>query len=80
LVNTSISLKIRLALLFPVTSKRKEYPFDVVIPKDLVVNGVILSYQVKSMDWRVRNAGYAASLLGVVMDEILSKLSSLLFE
>jgi len=45
----------RLALLCPITSQIKGYPFEVPIPDGLPVSGVILSDQVKSLDWRARN-------------------------
>lgn len=47
--------KVGLAILCPITSKRKRYPFEIKIPEGLPVNGVILSDQVKSMDWKIRN-------------------------
>ncbi|WP_322745766.1 type II toxin-antitoxin system PemK/MazF family toxin [Paenibacillus donghaensis] len=40
--------KVGLSLLCPVTSKRKGYPFEVVIPHHLPIEGVILADQVKS--------------------------------
>jgi mRNA interferase MazF len=49
--------KVGLALLCPITSQIKGYPFEVEVPEGLSVNGVILSDQVKSLDWKARNAG-----------------------
>jgi mRNA interferase MazF len=51
------NLKTSLCLLCPITSKIKKYPFEVVIN----INGmdsVILSDQVKSFDWKIRNAAF----------------------
>ena len=48
--------KVGLSLLCPITSQVKGYPFEVEIPKGLGVSGVILSDQVKSLDWRARKA------------------------
>jgi len=44
----------------------KGYPFEVMIPSGLKVAGVVLSDQVKSLDWKIRNA------------EIFKKLETLL--
>ena len=44
--------KVGLAVLCPITSQIKGYPFEVVIPSDLAINGAVLSDQVKSLDWR----------------------------
>ncbi len=54
--------RVGLALLCPVTNQVKGYPFEVLIPEGLAVNGVILADQVKSLDWRVREAEFACSL------------------
>lgn len=48
--------KVGLALFCPVTSKVKGYPFEVELPEGYDVNGVVLSDQLKSLDWRSRKA------------------------
>ena len=45
-----------LALVCPITNQAKGYPFEVEIPKVGKARGVILADQVKSLDWRARNA------------------------
>ena len=46
--------KVGLALFCPVTSKVKGYPFEVKLPDGYAVSGVVLSDQLKSLDWRSR--------------------------
>ncbi len=70
--------RVGLALLCPVTSQAKGYPFEVVIPPGLPVTGVVLSDQAKSMDWRARNAEKICSLSSAVIVEVLGKLRTLL--
>src|SRR5947199_8244601 len=48
--------KVGLALLCPITSQVKGYPFEVGLPAGLKVGGVALADQVKSLDWRARKA------------------------
>jgi len=43
--------KVGLALFCPITSQIKGYPFEVLLPADLPVAGVILADQVKNLDW-----------------------------
>jgi len=69
-----------LALFCPVTSQRKGYPFEVAIPDGLPVSGVVLSDQIKSLDWRARRAEFSARLPDDVMAEVLAKGSTLLGE
>lgn len=70
--------KVGLCLLCPITNKTKGYPFEVSIPADLGVTGVVLSDQTKSLDWRVRNAEFITELPKTVTNEVLKKLKSLL--
>ena len=72
--------KVGLALCCPITSQIKGYPFEVVIPAGLAVNGVVLSDQVKSLDWRARRAEYAGRLPAAQVLEALAKLGALLSE
>ncbi len=48
--------KSSLCLCLPITSKVKGYPFEVALPEGLEVGGVILSDQIKSLDFRAREA------------------------
>jgi mRNA interferase MazF len=70
--------KVGLCLLCPITNKEKGYPFEVSIPADTGVTGVVLSDQAKSLDWRVRNAEFIAQLPDTITNEVLKKLRSLL--
>jgi mRNA interferase MazF len=70
--------KVGLALMCPVTSQVKGYPFEVALPAGLPVQGVILSDQVKSLDWRARKAEKAASLSDEAMALVLKRVKVLL--
>lgn len=70
--------KVGLALLCPITSQIKGYPFEVLVPAGLKVQGAILSDQLKSLDWRARKAAVICSFPVPVIGEVLSKLSTLL--
>lgn len=70
--------KTGLAILCPVTSQIKGYPFEVLLPEGLPVAGAILSDQVKSLDWRVRNAELVCALRAETISEVLQKLTTLL--
>lgn len=70
--------KIGLALLCPITSQVKGYPFEVAIPKGLVVSGVILSDQIKSLDWKSRKAEFCCNVPHGVLNLVLEKISTLI--
>ena len=70
--------KVGLAILCPVTNQIKGYPFEVVIPDGLAITGAILSDQVKSLDWRARNAEFVCDLPAKTVNAVLQKLGTLL--
>ncbi len=72
--------KVGLAILCPVTSQVKGYPFEVLIPEALEVQGAILADQVKSLDWRVREAERICRLPTRTVSEVLQKLGLILGE
>ena len=69
--------KVELAILCPITNQIKGYPFEVILPSGLAVTGAILSDQVKSLDWRVRNASFICALPPATIAEVLQKLATL---
>ncbi len=69
--------KVGLAIFCPVTSQIKGYPFEVVIPQGLAVSGVILSDQVKSLDWKARKAEFACNLPKKALTTVLKRLGTL---
>lgn len=72
--------KVGLALFCPITSHVKGYPFEIAIPEGLAVSGSVLSDQVKSLDWRARQAAYVGRLPGAQVLEVLAKVCALLTE
>ena len=69
--------KVGLAILCPITSQIKGYPFEVRV-RGQRVEGVVLADQVKSLDWRVRQAEVIERLPDAVTAEVLHKLNTLL--
>jgi len=69
--------KTGLAILCPITSQIKSYPFEVLLPAGLPVAGAILSDQVKNLDWRARNAELICTLPTETISEVLRKLVTL---
>jgi mRNA interferase MazF len=70
--------KVGLALLWPITSQRKGYPFEVPLPADLGVGGVVLADQLKSLDWRVRRTTFLCRVPPAVVREALERVGVLL--
>ena len=71
--------KAGLLICCPITSNEKNYPFEVKIPNGLSISGVILADQVKSLDWRARQAQFICKIPKSVVESVIEKLSLLLF-
>lgn len=70
--------KTGLALFCPITSQIKGYPFEVLIPQGLTVSGVVLADQIKSLDWRVRQAELAGRVTEDVLQQVLKRVGTLI--
>jgi mRNA interferase MazF len=70
--------EVGLAIFCPITNQIKGYPFEVRIPNRLPIAGAILSDQVKSLDWRARNATLICVLPTETISQVLQKLIMLL--
>ena len=74
----SYNKKTGLALFCPVTSQVKGYPFEVAIPAGGEVRGVVLSDQVKSLDWAARQATFITRSSSQTTEEVLAKVAVLI--
>ena len=66
-----------LCVVFPVTSKIKGYPFEVKVTT-LLVSGVVLADQVKTLDWKTRNARFICKADTNVVEDVINLFSTLL--
>lgn len=74
----SYNNKVGLLICRPVTTQMKGYPFEVQLLDELDLTGVILSDQVKSLDWKARKAVFITQVPHAVVEEVLEKLNAIL--
>jgi mRNA interferase MazF len=74
----SYNAKVGLAIFCPITSKEKGYPFEVKIDVKGKVTGVILSDQIKSLDWIQREATFIAKANIKILNQVIQKISLLI--
>jgi mRNA interferase MazF len=67
-----------LAIVCPITSQSKGYPYEVHLPSGLHATGVVLSDHIKSLDWVVRRAEYLDVLPDAELSNVLTKIETLL--
>jgi mRNA interferase MazF len=68
-----------LALFMPITSKQKGYPFEVPLPPEVTIRGVVLVDQIKSLDWKVRQVRFVETAPKDVVEEVQAKIETLLW-
>ena len=68
------NVKTSLMLCCPMTTKEKGYPFEVLISK----NSIILSDQIKSLDWKARKVKFKDKISSDKLQEVCAKVKVLL--
>ncbi len=74
---SNYNLKSELALLVPITSSIKGYPFEVLINYN-DIKGAILCDQIRSIDWKERKVTKITKLDKKILNEVLSRIRLLL--
>jgi mRNA interferase MazF len=67
-----------LALVCPITTQAKGYPFEVALPAGLPLSGVVLADHLKSADWVARRAEFVSKASADVLAEVTAKIRPLL--
>ena len=72
--------KTSLCICLPITSKIKGYPFEVPLPSRSAINGVILSDQIKNLDFRAREITFICKLSSEIVEVVQKNVLALLVE
>ncbi|MBL5803967.1 type II toxin-antitoxin system PemK/MazF family toxin [Bacillus sporothermodurans] len=66
------------AAVCPITNTIRGWGYEVTLPDDLVFQGVILTDQVKSLDWQVRNLRVKGQAPEEIVNDCLAKIHTFL--
>lgn len=66
-----------LTLICPITSRKKGWPFEVVLPSSLKTQGVILVDQIRAVDCQARKAKIVEQVPIETLNEVLARLEPL---
>ena len=69
--------KTNLAIVCPITSKIKGYPFEVIIESSKI-NGAVLADQLKNLDWKERQAEFIEKAGEEDIEEVIKKIKTLI--
>jgi mRNA interferase MazF len=70
--NTLFNERTGLAIVCPLTSKERDFPFHVVVKNTRDVSGFVMVEQVKSIDYQSRNAKIIGKASDTIMAEVLA--------
>lgn len=69
-----------LAIVCPITSTNRNFPFHVPIPDELTLTGYIMVEQVKSIDYQSRKIKFIEKAPSNIMIEVLSILDACIYQ
>lgn len=67
-----------LAFVCPLTNQAKGGSFEVPVPRGAGLSGVVLSDQMRSLDWLARNAKFHSKAPSDLMHEVLGRIEAIL--
>ena len=70
--------KTSLCICLPITSTIKGYPFEIKLPENLEVQGVILSDQIKSLDFFIRDVSFICKVDDNIMSQVQQNILALI--
>jgi mRNA interferase MazF len=70
---TEYNRKVGLVVVCPITGQKKDYPWEVEIPSNPDVYGVVLADQIKNLDWKQRHAEYICTAGADLLDDVIEK-------
>ena len=78
LSHESYNKAVGLGVFCPITSVIKGYPFEILLPKTCKINGVVLADQIKSFDWKNRNAVFACKVDSATVNKVVSLINKMI--
>jgi mRNA interferase MazF len=77
--NTLFNERTGLAIVCPLTNTDRHFPFHVAVANDPNVSGFVMVEQVKSLDFRARNAKRIGSAPDIMLEEVLAILDACIY-
>ena len=78
--HTSFNRKMGFIFVCPISNTQRKNPFYVSIPKDEKVTGVIMADQLRSLDYRARNALFISQCPQELFQEVLARIKPIFLD
>ena len=77
--HTRFNRKMGFAVVCPISTTKRKNPFYVKIPEGLAITGVIMTDQVRSLDFRARSASFICDCPDLLLQDVLRRIKPILF-
>lgn len=77
--HTKFNRKMEFVFVCPISNTQRRNPFYVQIPKGEAVTGVVMADQLRSLDYKARNAAFISECPNSLFQEVLRRISPILF-
>lgn len=77
---TKFNRKMGFVFVCPISTTQRKNPFYVPIPEGEAITGVIMTDQLRSLDYRARQASFLSECREDVVEEVLRRIQPILFE
>jgi mRNA interferase MazF len=67
------------AFVCPISNTQRKNPFYVTIPEGEAVTGVIMTDQLRSLDFRARNASFKSECPDLLLQDVLRRIKPIIF-
>ena len=77
--HSAFNKKMGFVFVCPISNTKRKNPFYVAIPEGKKVTGVVMADQLRSLDYRVRNAAYISKCPEELLHEVLMRIDPIMF-
>ena len=77
--HSAFNKKMGFVFVCPISTTKRKNPFYVAIPEGKKVTGVIMADQLRSLDYRARNATYISKCPEELLHEVLMRIDPIMF-
>jgi mRNA interferase MazF len=71
--------KMSFAFVYPISKTQRKNPFCVVVPEGEAVTGVIMADQMRSLDFRARQASFIGECPNLLLRDVLRRIKPIIF-
>ncbi len=77
--HSTFNKKMGFVFVCPISNTKRKNPFYILIPKNETITGVIMSDQLRSLDYKARKASFIKKCSEDLLREVLARIDPIIF-